>query len=71
MLKLWMAMTTGSMAKELNTRPGEGLHSRARSEHLIKKHFNITTVNTISIVVNHVFTNKLITFYENSVHVVK
>lgn len=37
MLKLWMAMTTGSMAKELNTRRGEGLHSRARSEHLIKK----------------------------------
>lgn len=71
MLKLWMAMTTGSMAKELNTRRGEGLHSRARSEHLIKKNLNITTINTISIVVNHVFTNKLITFYENSVHVVK
>lgn len=37
MQKLWMAMTTGWMAMELNTRRGEGLHSRARSEHLMKK----------------------------------
>lgn len=37
MQKLWMAMTTGWMVMELNTRRGEGLHSRARSEHLMKK----------------------------------
>lgn len=45
MQKLWMAMTTGWMAMELNTRRGEGLHSRARSEHLMKKNLILQRYN--------------------------
>lgn len=45
MQKLWMAMTTGWMVVELNTRRGEGLHSRARSEHLMKKNLILQRYN--------------------------
>lgn len=64
-------MIIGSMVKEFNIRRGEGLYFRVRFEYLIKKNFNIIIINIIFIVVNYVFINKLIIFYENSVYVVK
>lgn len=71
MLKFWMVMIIGLMVKEFNIRRGEGLYFRVRFEYLIKKNFNIIIINIIFIVVNYVFINKLIIFYENSVYVVK
>lgn len=64
-------MIIGSMVKEFNIRRGEGLYFMVRFEYLIKKNFNIIIINIIFIVVNYVFINKLIIFYENSVYVVK
>lgn len=65
-------MIIGSMVKEFNIRRGEGLYFRVRFEYLIKKiNFNIIIIDIIFIVVNYVFINKLIIFYENSVYVVK
>lgn len=71
MLKFWMVMIIGLMVKEFNIRFGEGLYFRVRFEYLIKKNFNIIIINIIFIVVNYVFINKMIIFYENSVYVVK